>query len=166
MLGDDRPRLFLDTAVLISLALSTRDNPPGRYFFDMAIYGFVDLVVSRNVTAELEGVLRDRVPNRAPALIALIAENFVLARATNAAEPNEDTVRECMALTGYRPDARILAAAIETACEILVTGDRKHLLGNPNIGPPKTSIVAMDISEALEWCRTQVSICSRNRSSN
>jgi hypothetical protein len=109
-------------------------------------------------------VLRDRIPDKASSLIEMVAENLVLARVMNASEPDESSVRECTAITGYRPDARILAAAIETACEVIVTRDKTHLLGNPNIGAPRTDIVVMDVVEALDWCREQVSIRSRGRS--
>jgi len=129
----------------------------------MAIHGLVDIVVSRNVTNELEGVLRDRVPDRAPTLIAYIAENLVLAHAIHASEPNEESVRECLRLISYRPDAKIVASAIETACEVLVTLDTEHLLNNPKIGPPNTELVVMGVSEALRWCQEQVSVRSRYR---
>lgn len=158
---NNRPRLFLDTSVLVSLALSERDRPPGRYFFEMAIYGLIDLVVSRDVTAELEGVLRDLVPDRAVRLVAVIAENLVLARIIDAAEPSESSVMECLKLTSYRPDAKILAAASETACGVLVTMDRQHLLGNASIRPPSINLVVMGVREALECCKDQVSVRSR-----
>jgi len=157
----NRPRLFLDTSVLISVALSSRENPPGRYFFEMAAHNLIDIVVSRDVTAELEGVLRSIVPDRAPLLIALLAENLVTSRAINAAEPHEDTVSECLKLTNYRPDARLVAAASETACEVLVSLDRQHLLDNLSIRPPAIKLVVMDVREALDWCKDQVSLRSR-----
>jgi predicted nucleic acid-binding protein len=158
---NDRPRLFLDTTVLIALALSTREHPPGRYFFEMAIHGLIDVAVSRDVTNEIEGVLRNRLPDRAPAAVGMIAENLVLARAAIAGFPSEDTIGDCLRITGYRPDAKILAAALETACEVLVTTDADHLLGNPKIGPPAMTPVVMDIQEALDWCRKQISVRSR-----
>ena len=160
---NDRPRVFLDTTILIALALSTREHPPGRYFFEMAIHGLIDLVVSRNVTSEMEGVLRDRAPDRAPKLIAMIAENLILAGVIHAAEPNEETVDTCLNLTSYRPDAKVIAAAIETACEVFVTTDAEHLLRNPKIGSPKTRVVVMDVQEALVWCQDQISTRSRYR---
>jgi predicted nucleic acid-binding protein len=160
---NDRPRLFLDTTVLIALALSTREHPPGRYFIQMAMHGLIEVVVSRDVVREIEGVLRDRVPELAAELMTDLAENLVLARVTTATEPNHETVLDCLKLTNYRPDAKIVAAAIETACEVLVTNDTTHLLGNPDLGPPKTKLVVMSPREALDWCRDQVSTRSRNR---
>jgi predicted nucleic acid-binding protein len=160
---NDRPRLFLDTTVLIALALSTRENPPGRYFLEMAMYGLVDIVVSRNVLTEVEGVLRHRLPDDAKEMMAEVAENLVMAHATTAAQPNADTIEECFKLTGYRPDAKIVAAALETACEVLVTNDTTHLLGNPKIGPPAMKLVVMSPAEALRWCKDQVSTRSRYR---
>ena len=44
-------------------------------------------------------------------------------------------------MTGYRPDARVPAAAIECAADVLVTFDSTHFLGNPSIKPPEVAVM-------------------------
>jgi hypothetical protein len=58
-------------------------------------------------------------------------------------------VNYCEQLTGYRSDARILAAAEECLADILVTHDRKHFVGNPLISPPDTHSRVKTAQEAL-----------------
>lgn len=70
-------------------------------------------------------------------------------------EPSEATIVQCEALTGYRPDARILAAAMECAADVLVTFDSAHLLGNPKIAPPEVAVLVMNAKDCLEWCFAQ-----------
>ena len=63
----------------------------------------------------------------------------------------EPTVDYCVQLTGYRNDARILAAAEECRADLLVTHDKTHLLRNPLISPPDTHCRVKTAQEALDW---------------
>ena len=64
-------------------------------------------------------------------------------------EPNEDTIVRCGALTGYRPDARALAAVIECTADVLVIFDSTHLLGSPNIKPPEVAVIGINAKGCL-----------------
>jgi hypothetical protein len=61
-----------------------------------------------------------------------------------------------MTLTGYRNDAKILAAAEECLADVLVTWDRQHLLDNPLISPPDTHCRAKSPADALDWRRRRL----------
>ena len=92
----------------------------------------IDLRISREVISDVERFIR----GRNPALLPKVAEIIDKGRMAITSEPNEDTIVLCKALTGYRPDARILAAAIECAADVLVTFDSTRLLGNPQHQAP------------------------------
>lgn len=92
-----------------------------------------------------------------------LAEHLVIANIGIISSPAEQSVRECLALTGYLLDAEALASAMERDCEAFVTCDKRHLLGNPNIGPPRTRIGVMSGGKALDWAVDQVSVRSRLR---
>ena len=64
-------------------------------------------------------------------------------------EPNEDTIVRCGALTGYRPDARVLAAVIECTADVLVIFDSIHLFGKPSIKPPEVAVIGMNAKGCL-----------------
>ena len=157
------PNLFLDSALIISAILSSDPASAGRRLLKMGEVGLIHLSVSERVIAETEGVLRGVAGEGFDRLKVQLAENLALANIATASPPSEQGVQECLALTQYRPDAEVLAAAIERGCEVLVTYDKTHLLKNPNIGPLKTRIVVMSGGEALEWAIDQVSVRSRLR---
>lgn len=157
------PKLFLDAALIIAAVLSSDPESPGRRLFKMGEVGLVHLYVSDRVIKETEGVLRSLAAERFDTLKVQLAENLVIANVGMISSPAEQSVKECLALTGYRPDAEALASAMERDCEAFVTYDKRHLLGNPNIGPPRTRIVVMSGGEALDWAIDQVSVRSRLR---
>lgn len=111
----------------------------------------LDLRISREVISDVERFVRAR----NPALLSTVAEIMDKGRMAITSEPNEAMIVRCEALTGYRPDARILAAAIECAADVLVTFDSTHLLGNPKIKPPEVSVLVRNAKDCLEWCFAQ-----------
>ena len=157
------PRLLLDTSLIIAATLSESPSSPGRRLFKMGEVGLIDLRVSRDVLRETEGVLKRLTGDDYQEFQAILAENLVLANIATTADPSLDTVQWCARITRYLPDARVLAAAIELDCEVLVAYDKEHLLKNPSIGPPNTRIVVMSGGEALEWAIDQVTTRSRLR---
>jgi predicted nucleic acid-binding protein len=157
------PKLFLDTSVIIAATLSENSASPGRRLFKMGEVGLVSLWVSYDVIREAENVLKGIGLQNYLRLQAVLAESLVLANVATTADPSESTIQMCVGLTNYRPDAKVLAAAIERDCEVLVAYDKKHLLANPGIGPPNTKIVVMAGGEALDWAIDQVQTRSRLR---
>ena len=123
----------------------------------------INLDTSEDVLREAQGVLQAVLGDDADRIKVLLAENLAMGNVFVVPAPNVATVQKCLAITRYAPDARILAAAIERGCEVLITYDREHLLNNPKIGPPNTRIVVMTSSEAKEWAIDQISVRSRLR---
>ncbi len=129
----------------------------------MGEVGLIHLWVSEHTLRETEGVLRRLAGNDFPAIKVMLAENLVLANIATTANPDETTIQMCVGLTNYLPDAKVLAAALERDCEVLVTYDKEHLLKNPKIGPPNTRLVVMSGGEALDWAIDQVKTRARLR---
>lgn len=147
-----RPKLFLDSSALIAAALSPRDESPGRQLLLLGEAGVVDLRISREVLGDLERLLRRRNP-------AALTRFIVLLDAADAAtvpDPAPETVERCVDLTGYLPDAQVLAAAVECDADLFVTHDTEHFLQNPLIGPPDTRLRVKDSRQALVWVRERL----------
>ena len=104
--------------------------------------------VSPDVVRECEAILR-RYGVEFVSLLAVVIHkaNFVLT-----AMPSKMAIDYCEQLTGYRNDAKILAAAEECLADILVTHDKQHFLGNPLISPPDTHCRVKTAEETLTWC--------------
>ena len=157
------PKLFLDTSLIIAAMLSETSPSPGRRLFKMAEVRLINLWVSHDVLWESESILRAFAGEKYREKQTELAENLVRANAGTTSDPSTETVQACVRITEYLPDAKVLAAAIEQDCEVLVAYDKKHLLKNPKIGPPNTRLVVMSGGEALEWAVDQVSTRSRLR---
>ena len=69
-------------------------------------------------------------------------------------DPAAETIDDCIEMTGYLPDARVLAAALECDADLFVTYDFEHFLQNPLIGPPNTNLRVVDAHQALDWIAT------------
>ena len=143
----NKPRLFWDTSALMDATFALEDSP----YYDLFRLGetkAVDMRISPDVTCECEGVLRSYGKEMVALLaIALDEANFAITSL-----PSEDTIDYCEQLTGYRSDAKILAAAEECLADILVTHDKTHFIGNPLISPPDTHCRVMTAQESLDWC--------------
>lgn len=142
-----RPRLFWDSSALIDAVFAPEDSP---YYdlFDLGETGAVDMRVSPDVLRECEAILS----RQGEEMLSLLAISLHEANFATTPLPNAGTVAYCEQLTGYRNDARILAAAEECLADILVTHDRQHFLGNPLISPPETHCRVRTAQEALAWC--------------
>ena len=71
-------------------------------------------------------------------------------------DPDPQTVERCIEMTGYEPDARVLAAAIECDADLFLTHDTEHFLQNPLISPPDTRLRVMTLRDALAWARERL----------
>jgi len=140
-------RLFWDSCALID-AVFAPDDSPYSDLLDLGESGSVDMRISPDVTRECEAILR---PYGAEAL-SLLAILLDEADFATTPPPNDEMVDYCEQITGYRNDARILAAAEECCADVLFTHDKQHFLGNPLISPPETNCRARSAKEALAWC--------------
>ncbi len=145
------PRVFLDSNGLISAVITTKQRTPIYRLMMLGEQNVIDLRISREVVSDVERFVQ----GRNPVMLPKAAEIIDKGRMAITPEPSEETISRCEALTGYRPDARILAAAVECAADALVTFDAAHLLGNPKIKPPEASVMVMNAQECLEWCFAQ-----------
>lgn len=65
-------------------------------------------------------------------------------------------------MTGYLPDARVLASAVECDADLFLMHDTEHFLQNPLIGPPDTRLRVMTLFQGLDWCREQLRTLSES----
>ena len=114
-------RIVLDTNVLVS-ALITRDTPPDQ-LYRAWLQGEFELLTSRAQIAELSAVLaRPRLRPYINLQEADIISEHLDTRATIVRFPGPVT------LSIDPADNAILAAAIAGGAELVVSGDRRHLL--------------------------------------
>lgn len=114
------PRVLCDTNVLVSAFIA--GGPPSRVI-EAAIDGRVELVMADPVLVELERVLTlkfDFEPGRVREIKTLLLD-LCAAQVDTPAE-------QVPAITGDPDDDPILACAVEAAVDVLVSGDRLHLL--------------------------------------
>ena len=116
-----RVRVVLDTNILIG-ALITKGTPPDR-LYQAWIRGNIELVTSTVQMAEIADVLaRPRLQKFLDAVeAAAIVENMGT-RALILDDP------PCVSLSPDPKDNPILAVAITGKAELIVSGDKKHLL--------------------------------------
>jgi predicted nucleic acid-binding protein len=117
-------RVFLDANVLFSAAY--RERASIRSFFELAAAGACVLVSSPHAIEEARRNLASKRPERVAALEALLGDIEVCA------EPSSARVAWAASMGLPAKDSPILAAAVESRCPVLVTGDRtdfRALLG-------------------------------------
>ncbi|HLK61141.1 MAG TPA: type II toxin-antitoxin system VapC family toxin [Chthonomonadaceae bacterium] len=146
-----KPRLFWDSSALLD-GLFAPDDSPYADLFELGEVGAVDMRISPDVTRECEAILRPY----GEGMLGLLAIVLHEANFATMPLPNRETVDYCEQITGYRNDARILAAAEECLADLLVTHDKQHFLGNSLISPPDTHCRVKSAEEALEWCLQQL----------
>jgi hypothetical protein len=140
-------RLIWDSSALIDAVLAPDDSPYSD-LFELGEAGAVDMRIRPDVSRECEAILRPFGDEMVTLLAIILHEaDFV-----TTSMPSSEMVDYCENLTGYRNDARILAAAEECRADLLVTHDKQHFLGNPLICPPDTYCRARTAGEALLWC--------------
>jgi len=147
-----RPRLFWDTSAIVAAIMSPRTESATRQLLRLGEASVVDHRLSSHVLSELEHVLGKRAPGaKADTALILDQAQFVVVP-----EADPGLAGECEAATRHRQDARVLAAAVQCAAEVLVTLDAQHLLGNPRIGAMDPAIEVVAPGEALGFCRQRL----------
>ena len=142
-------KLFLDSSALIAGVLS----PTGaaRALLLMSEMGDVDLYISEHVIAETERSLARKVPEALPEYRKTI-KNADMKIVSNL---SPDEVRACLYMIADPEDAPILAAAMKTRADYLVTHNRKHFLDDPNVAG-RSGLRIGTPGDALAWLREQV----------
>ena len=133
-------RLFLDANVLFSAAYSPAGR--ARALFHLAERGRCKLSASTHVIDEALRNLRTKAPARLPKLDELLS----IVEQVPAARP--DLVAWAAAKGLPDNDAPVLATAVSSSAEILVTGDRTHFghLFGRSVG----GTVVASLSDALD----------------
>lgn len=114
------PRVLCDTNVLVSAFIA--GGPPSRVI-EAAIDGRIKLVVANPVLGELERVLTVKLRfehERVHEIRLLLIDLAGAVAATPSKTPE--------AITGDPDDDVVLACGVEAGVQIIVSGDRRHLL--------------------------------------
>jgi predicted nucleic acid-binding protein len=118
-------RLFLDSSVLFSAAYSPRGK--ARYLILMAIRKEIIAVISQLVLIETARNLDEKAADKAH-LLEVIIDHVPF-------EYVQPTKHEVLAAVDHveLKDAPIIAAAKKAKVDLVVTLDKKHLLGKPEL---------------------------------
>lgn len=150
------PKIFLDTSAIIAAVMSPSGG--ARLLFHLAQAGTIRLMVGKGILLETEEVLE----RKAPHLIGLFAQLFAEANIETVREPTANHLEKAKSLIEYVPDANVLAQAISTNPDWLVSHDREHFIGNPalielpfKIGTP---------GDVISWLRSQSGQTDENSS--
>lgn len=118
-------RVFIDSSVFFSAAYSSHGY--SRDVIMMALAGEIDMVISQIVIEETRRNLAANAPESLPFM------EFVLASMPHTiVRPTKAEVLDAGKLTALK-DAPIAAAAKVANADLLVTLDKRHLLGRPKL---------------------------------
>ena len=145
-----KPRVFLDTSALFTALWSEAGG--GRMILKLGEAGAVQIEVSPQVLAEMDGVLRRKYP-QGLAVLALILDHAQV-RVAEAA-PDQELIDQCLELTHHPGDARILADAWSLEPDYLVTLDREHFLDNENLCAAVPFVIGTP-GDFLAWLRVHL----------
>jgi putative PIN family toxin of toxin-antitoxin system len=113
-------RALADTNVLVSAFIA--GGPPSRVI-EAAIDGRIELVLATPVIGELERVLTAKLGHELERVRA--NSSFLIGLASECVDPPAPSPA---AVTGDPDDDLILACAVSAGVDVLVSGDRRHLL--------------------------------------
>jgi predicted nucleic acid-binding protein len=117
-----RPKVFLDTSALIAGVASSRGA--ARAVLQLAEIGLIEVVVSRQVIVEADRNIEEKLPemlNEYREFIKLLAPVLI-------DDPRQKDVERFLKVINY-DDAPILASAVSSGADFLITWDRKHFIG-------------------------------------
>lgn len=116
-------KIFLDTSVIIAAVFS--DTGGARKLLRLGEVGVIQLVIGPNILRESENVVRRKVPDSLPRLAHLLE----IARCDTTSKHPEEVIEKARNIVEYRPDAYVLAEAMEAEPDWFITHDKEHLLG-------------------------------------
>ncbi|MDP2754116.1 MAG: PIN domain-containing protein, partial [Nitrospirota bacterium] len=117
-----RPKVFLDTSALIAGVASSRGA--ARAVLQLAEIGLIEVIVSRQVIVEADRDIEEKLPemlNEYREFIELLAPVLI-------DDPRQKDVERFLKVINY-DDAPILASAVSSGADFLITWDRKHFIG-------------------------------------
>jgi hypothetical protein len=113
-------------------------------------------LISGDVVAEIETVLKRKAAELLPDFALLIHR----ARVRIHTDYDQSNVLRYATHTNHLAEARIVAAAVSSRSEYLVTHDRAHLLGNPVL-QNATGIPIGTLGDCLAWVAQRLGQSSR-----
>jgi predicted nucleic acid-binding protein len=143
------PDIFLDTSALFAGIWSATGG--ARMLLKLGEAGAIRLLVSSQVLAEVENVLRRKSPESLGALALILDQSQIAITSTIESEH----LTACHALISYPPDALILAAAWSAQVDYFVTLDRQHLLDNPELHTAVPFPIGTP-GDCLHWYRAKL----------
>jgi predicted nucleic acid-binding protein len=120
------PRLFIDSSVLFAAACSAKGHSRDLMILGQA--GKITVVISNVVILEVHRNLIELYPEQLPVL-----EKILIAAVPEIFDATPAQVRDLVKYIVAK-DAPILAAAKAAKVDMLVSLDRKHILGRPELG--------------------------------
>lgn len=120
-------RVFLDPSTFFAAIFSAKGG--ACLILKLAEGGGVEVLLSRQVLAEMERSLRKKVPE----LLGYYTLLLDRVKARIVADPPPSEVERCAALVPHLADAPILAAATSAQADYFVTLDRRHFLDVPDL---------------------------------
>ena len=133
-------RVFLDANVLFSAAYMATGSP--RALFTLARAGVFEIVSSGYALEEARRNVAAKNPRRINDLESLVRET------ATGREPERATVEWALSLGLPDKDAPSLAAAVDSGCHLLVTGDVTHF--GKLYGTQQRGTVVLRPAEAIE----------------
>lgn len=121
-----KSKVFLDASVLFSAAYSA--SGAARELFRLAQIGRLTLLTNEFALDETRRNLRAKVPHALPLFEQLIQSEIM----NIVGDPRGAAILEAAAYTELK-DAVIVAGALATRANFLVTYDRKHLINPPEV---------------------------------
>jgi predicted nucleic acid-binding protein len=148
-----RPRIFLDTSAIFAAIWSTTGG--ARALLELGEGAFLNLVVSHDVLAEIEGVVRQKAPDKLPTVAVLLHQ----ARIDVTPSPSMSQIETCNTWVAYEPDAVVLAGALNAAVDYFVTPDKKHFLANHTVREALSAarVIIGTPGDCLAWYRERLS---------
>lgn len=134
-------RIFIDSSVLYAATVSSKGY--AHDLIRLAIAGQAQLVTTSYVLAEVTRNLADKQPRGLHTL-----DEFSKAVGWLVVDVSREEVLAAAEYTALK-DAPVVAAALKARCDYLVTYDRKHLLGPPDVSRRSgLTIVTPDVAVA------------------
>jgi len=146
-----KPYLFLDTSALFAGIWSAQGG--SRLLLRLGEAEVVHLLVSAQVLREIEDVFRWKAKEYLPVLAILLNQS----RVTVVSAAPTDLWMRCKEFIHHAGDARILADAWHNKADYLVTLDRAHFLGIPDLAR-EIPIQIGTPGDCLAWLRSQFSL--------
>lgn len=117
-----RLKVFLDTSALIAGVVSSRGA--ARAVLQLAEIGLIEVIVSRQVIVEADRNIEEKLPK----MLDDYREFMKLLSPVLIDDPHQKDVERFLKVINY-DDAPILASAVGSDADFLITWDRKHFIG-------------------------------------